>query len=104
MSFNPKSKTVSVYLSKHNYSKAIKNKTGTISLLFLKSSAETISIEDPSVIDGEEDGLGGEDIEIPVISEGETVQDAINFNDHLTKFNEHLTTYASSEQYGHIKI
>ena len=111
MSFNPKDKTVSVYLSKHNYSKAIKKKKGIISLLFLKSSAELINIEDPSDIDGEEDGLDGEEIEIPVISEGETAQDAINFNEHLTKFNEHLTdfnkhltTYASSEQYGHIKI
>ena len=108
MSFNPKDKTVSVYLSKHNYSKAIKKKKGIISLLFLKSSAELINIEDPSDIDGEEDGLDGEEIEIPVISnpsgEGGTVQEAINFNDHLTKFNEHLTTYASSEQYGHVKI
>ena len=107
MSFNPKNKTVSVYLSKHNYSKAIKGKTGTISLLFLKSSAETISIDEQ--LDAiEEDGLDGGSIEIPVISdssgEGETTQDAINFNTHLTDFNTHLTTYASSEQYGHVKI
>ena len=61
MSFNPKDKTVSVYLSKHNYSKAIKKKKGIISLLFLKSSAELINIEDPSDIDGEEDGLDGEE-------------------------------------------
>ena len=101
MSFNPKDKTVSVYLSKHNYSKAIKKKKGIISLLFLKSSAELINIEDPSDIDGEEDDLDGEEIEIPVISnpseEGGTAQEAINFN-------EHLTTYASSTKYGHVKI
>ena len=101
MSFNPKDKTVSVYLSKHNYSKAIKKKKGIISLLFLKSSAELINIEDPSDIDGEEDGLDGEEVEIPVISnpseEGGTAQEAINFN-------EHLTTYASSTRYGHVKI
>ena len=108
MSFDPNRKTVSIYLSKHNYSKAIKKKKGIISLLFLKSSAELINIEDPSDIDGEEDGLNGEEVEIPVISnpsgEGGTVQEAINFNEHLTKFNEHLTTYASSTKYGHVKI